>query len=200
MTLEVLLALVTFGFVTSVTPGPNNLMLLSSGLNFGFRRSLPHMLGIGCGFVVMIIAVGLGLGALFTAYPLAHTVLLWVGVAYLLYLAWRIANAGPVEQKAGTARPMTFLEAALFQWVNPKAWVMAVSAATTYVRPATAFSDVLIVGLVFGLINIPSISLWAGFGTAMQRLLTDAGSVRIFNIVMAVLLVLSVLPMVLMGK
>ncbi len=128
-TAELLVAFVLFAFVSSITPGPNNTMLLSSGVNFGFNRTVPHMLGISCGFAVMVLAVGLGLGAVFKAYPLLYTVLRYAGAAYLLYLAYKIATSGPVRDTGGQeGRPMSFLAAAAFQWVNPKAWVMAIGA------------------------------------------------------------------------
>src|SRR5437773_1349241 len=128
MQLDLLAALIAFAFVTSITPGPNNLMLLASGVNFGFRRTLPHMLGVGLGFGFMIMVVGLGLSQLFARYPGSYEALRWAGAAYMLWLAWNIANAGPVGEGESRGRPMTFLQAAGFQWLNPKGWVMAVSA------------------------------------------------------------------------
>ena len=128
-----MLALSAFAFVTSITPGPNNLMLLASGMNYGFARTVPHMLGISVGFGVMCLAVGFGLHELFTRHPVVYEVMKWAGVAYLLYLAWRIATAGVVSDAKGSARgkPLTLWEAAAFQWINPKAWAMAVSAFST---------------------------------------------------------------------
>ena len=148
MQLNTLIAFSIFAFVTSVTPGPNNLMLLASGVNFGFRLSLPHILGISSGFFVMVLTVGLGLAEAFILFPWLYVFLKWVGVAYLLYLAWKIATSKQLEKNTTTesanSRPMTFWSAAAFQWVNPKAWVMAVGAFSTYI-PAT--SGVLIVAL-----------------------------------------------------
>lgn len=156
---DILLALVTFAFVTSITPGPNNLMLLASGLNFGVRRTVPHMLGIGIGFTAMVLAVGLGLSGVFRAAPLLYGALKWVGAAYMLWLAWRIAHSGPVGAGAeARGQPMSFLAAAAFQWVNPKAWVMAVTANATYAA-AGSITGVAIVAGVFGLVNIPSSTL-----------------------------------------
>lgn len=196
MTPDVLLALVAFAFVTSITPGPNNLMLLASGLNFGVRRTVPHMLGIGVGFTVMVMAVGLGLSGVFRAAPVLYEVLKWTGAGYMLWLAWRIAQSGPVNaDPAARGQPMSFLAAAAFQWVNPKAWVMAVSAIATYGTPGSVGSMVLIAG-VFGLVNLPSVSLWAAFGAGLRRLLSDARHVVLFNRTMAALLVLSLWPLV----
>jgi threonine/homoserine/homoserine lactone efflux protein len=129
LTADLLLAFILFAFVSSITPGPNNTMLLSSGVNFGFNRTIPHMLGISCGFALMVLAVGFGLGAVFKAYPILYTVLRYAGAAYLLYLAYKIATSGPAEDgDQSNTRPMSYLSAAAFQWVNPKAWVMAIGA------------------------------------------------------------------------
>ncbi len=196
MSIDLFLALVTFAFVTSVTPGPNNLMLLASGVNFGFRRSIPHMLGIGSGFVLMVVLIGLGLGKLFETYPIIYSGLRYVGGAYMLWLAWKIANAGPVGEGKRVGTPMTFVQAALFQWVNPKAWVMAVTAIATYTMPANYVWSVLLVGLVFGAVNVPSISSWTLFGTALKHVLNEPRYLRIFNVTMALLLVASLAPLV----
>ncbi|MEZ5802577.1 MAG: LysE family translocator [Rhizobiaceae bacterium] len=197
MSTEVFLALLGYAFVTSITPGPNNLMLLASGVNFGFIRTIPHMLGVGIGFFVMLLAVGFGLGAVFTAFPALHLVLKVLGSAYLLYLAWRIATTRSLakEGKAG-AVPMTFLEAAAFQWVNPKAWVMALSAMAIYTNPDRPFLSIWIVAAAFALVNLPSVSSWAGFGTALRGFLSDPVRLKWFNIAMGVLLVLTLWPMV----
>ena len=192
MSVDLFLALLAFAFATSVTPGPNNLMLLASGVNFGFRRSIPHMLGVGLGFGLMVIVIGLGLGAVFETYPVMHRLLAYGGGTYMLWLAWKIATTGPVvgEAKVGS-RPMTFLQAALFQWVNPKAWVMAITAVATYTVASSHAASVLLVGLTFVLVNIPSISVWTLSGVAIRRVLTDPRHLRLFNIGMALLLLVS---------
>ena len=139
MSYDLLLALTLFAFVSSITPGPNNLMLMASGANFGFRRTLPHLLGVGIGFTLMIVLVGVGLVQVFDLYPISHQILKVVSVIYLLWLAWKIANAAPPEgdvQSAGT--PITFIQAALFQWVNPKAWTMALTAISAYTPDSNA--------------------------------------------------------------
>lgn len=198
MSHDLLMALVVFAFVSSITPGPNNMMLLASGVNFGFRRSVPHMLGIGIGFMVLLLATGLGLGQLLERFPVIYTTLKYVGAAYMLWLAWKIANSGPMAdqptQNAGT--PMSFLGAAAFQWVNPKAWVMAVTAMATYTNPNQYLVTVVLVTLIFGAVNIPSVSTWTVFGVGLRRFLTDPKLCRIFNITMALALVASLWPLV----
>lgn len=196
MSPDAFMALVVFAFVSSITPGPNNLMLLTSGVNFGFRRTIPHMLGIGAGFVALLLGVGFGLGALLAAYPQLHLALKVAGGAYLLYLAWRIAMSRSMGEKGeGTARPMSFLEAAAFQWVNPKAWVMAVTAMAIYASPAAPFLSVLLVAVAFGLVNLPCVSSWAGFGMALRGFLADPVRLKWFNIAMGVLLAATLWPM-----
>jgi len=195
-TADLLLAFVLFAFVSSVTPGPNNTMLLSSGVNFGFNRTIPHMLGISCGFAVMVLAVGLGLGAVFKSYPVLYTVLRYAGAAYLLYLAYKIATSGPVKDATDKeARPMSYLGAAAFQWVNPKAWVMAIGAISTYTPINGYFTNVVIIALVFGVVNLPAVSMWAGCGSLLRNVLRDPFWLRIFNGVMAALLVVSLYPL-----
>jgi len=193
MNAELLAAFATFAFVSSITPGPNNLMLLASGANFGIVRTIPHMLGIGIGFTVMIVLVGVGLMQVFDAVPASHTILKTVSVVYLLWLAWKIANAGAPQGGEAQGTPMTFLQAAAFQWVNPKAWTMALTAITIY-APDRSLTAIALVALVFGLINLPSVSTWTLIGQQMQRFLTDAARLRAFNWTMAALLVASLWP------
>lgn len=196
MTYDAVLALSAFALVTSLTPGPNNLMLMASGANFGFRRTVPHMLGIGIGFTVMVVLVGLGLQQVFVTWPVAHTVLKAVSVLYLVWLAWKIARASaPAGQDgAGGGRPFTFLEAAGFQWVNPKAWAMALTAVTVY-APGREVWAVVMVAVIFGAINLPSVSTWTVAGQGIRRVLTNPARLRAFNVTMAGLLVLSLVPM-----
>ena len=196
MTLDLFLALIVFAFVTSVTPGPNNFMLLASGVNFGFWRTVPHMAGIGVGFFSLLLAVGLGLGAFLVAFPALHLALKIAGGAYLLYLAWRIAMSRSLSGPgAAKAKPMTFLEAAAFQWINPKAWVMAVTAMAVYTVPERPFLSVAIVASAFALVNFPSGSVWAGFGVALRGFLADPVRLKWFNIAMGVLLAATLWPM-----
>lgn len=188
--------LVVYAFVTSITPGPNNMMLLASGVNFGLARSVPHILGISIGYGVMVALVGTGLMAVFDAFPVLHDILRWGGAAYLVYLAWRIAHSAPPqagEQRTGR-RPMSFLAAAAFQWLNPKAWIMAVGAITTYLPPQATALAVVALASVLAIVNTPCVFVWAAFGVGLRRFLTKPSQVRVFNIAMAALLVLSLYP------
>lgn len=193
MTLEIFTALAAFAFVTSITPGPNNMMLLASGANFGFMRTIPHMLGVGIGFVIMAILVGAGLMQLFDAWPTSYLILKVLSAAYMLWLAWKIAHSASPEGVAAGAKPMTFLQAALFQWVNPKAWTMALTSITLY-APDRNFLAVLWVAIVFGAINLPTVSLWTILGQKLRLILSNPARLVAFNWTMAVLLVLSLLP------
>ena len=195
MTLDALFALVAFAFVTSVTPGPNNMMLLASGVNFGFRRTVPHMLGIGLGHALMVFLVGLGLAGLFESFPILHRVLKVVSVVYMLWLAWKIATSGAPEGGEAKGKPFTFLQAAGFQWVNPKAWAMALGAVTVY-APDRSLPTMAIVAIAFCAVNMPSVSVWTLAGQALRRWLTDPRRLRAFNWTMAGLLVLSLWPVV----
>lgn len=195
--MDSLLPLAAFALASSITPGPNNLMLLASGVNFGFRRSVPHMMGIGIGFVIMVFVIGFGVGQLLQRHPSIYAALKVASLVYMAWLAWRIATSGPVGDSAGNrpSTPFTFLQAALFQWVNPKAWAMALAATSAYTDPDRYLSSLTVVALVFGAINLPCVSLWAGFGVGLRHWLQNPVRLRMFNITMAVLLLLSFLPM-----
>ena len=194
MTPDLLSGLVLFAFVSSITPGPNNLMLMASGANFGFRRTVPHMLGVAIGFTVMVTVMGAGLAGLFELYPVSYTVLKVVSVVYMLWLAWKIANAAaPEGAPDADARPFTFLQAALFQWVNPKAWAMALTAISAY-SPGHTLGAIALVALVFGAVNLPSVGSWTVIGQQMARLLTNPRRLALFNWTMALLLVASLYP------
>jgi threonine/homoserine/homoserine lactone efflux protein len=198
MPLDTLLSLAAFAFVTSITPGPNNIMLTASGVNFGFRRTIPHVLGISAGFMALLLASGFGLGTLFYAYPPAQVALKVVGILYMLWLAWRVATAGEIGDHEDRARPMSFWEAAVFQWVNPKGLIMALGAMSIYIRPGEV-GDILLVTLVFAAINLPSVGTWAVFGSALRNVLKDPKRIRVFNVIMALLLVTSIVPMMTAG-
>lgn len=193
MNIELLSALALFALVSSVTPGPNNLMLMNSGANFGFRRTLPHLLGVTIGFVIMLVLVGLGVMQLFDVFPLSYQLLKVLCIAYLLYLAYKIAsNKTPVGAENGDTKPFTFVQAALFQWVNPKAWTMALSAVSVY-APSKGIGAIVIVGVIFGLVNLPCVSAWTLLGQKLQICLNRPERLQAFNIFMAILLVASVL-------
>ncbi|PWS37392.1 hypothetical protein DFH01_11155 [Falsiroseomonas bella] len=190
-----LLPLLGFAIAGSVTPGPNVLMVAAGAAGSGVRAVMPHMFGITFGFSAMIALVGLGLAGPLAASPTIHAGLQVVAVLWLLWLAWKIATAPPPGE--GPARPpMNFVQAALFQWVNPKAWMIAGAAIAGYTRPGEALlPQVLTIALVFGAISMPCLLVWAGLGAGARRVLRDARSLRRFNIAMGVLLALSVLPL-----
>ncbi len=194
MQLEILLALVTFAFVASVTPGPNNLMLMASGANFGIRRTMPHFLGIVFGFLIMVVLVGTGLVGIFDRYPLSYDILRGFSIIYLVYLAWKIATSSPGAQAAG-GKPLTALQAALFQWVNPKAWALALTAVTVY-APSQSVAAVASIAIIVGLINMPSIFIWIVLGQKLKVLLAGGRWLRLFNYAMAALLLVSIYPMI----
>jgi len=197
LTPELLAALALFAFVSSITPGPNNTMLMASGANFGFRASIPHMIGVSGGFLLLVVAVGLGLGGLFAAYPELHDVLAIAGGLYLLWLAWKIATSSGLGMGEAGARPQTFLQAAAFQWVNPKAWAMALGAVTAYAPRDGYVTNILVVSVIFTAINLPCVASWTGFGVGLRRFLDRPAVLRAFNLGMALLLVLSLVPVAL---
>ena len=195
MTPDLLLAFVLFAFATAGTPGPNNMMLLASGANFGFRRTILHILGISVGLAMMVVAMGLGLSGLFRAVPVLHDILKWAGAAYMLWLAWKIATATGISDRSAGSRPMSFLQAAGFQWLNPKAWAMALGAVTTYTPEGSGTLAVLVVAGTFMLVGAPCSAAWAGFGQGLRPFLDRPGALRTFNLTMAVLLVASLYPL-----
>ncbi len=194
MPFDLLIGLVTFAAVTCFTPGPNNALLLASGLNFGVRKTIPHVLGVTLGFAFMVLAVALGIGRLFEVWPDIYLALRLAAVAYLLWLAWGIATAGGIEARGGGARPMSFLEACAFQWINPKGWIMAVGASTGYAISGSPLISSTIMAMVFGVTGLASSALWASFGAILHRWLDRPGLVRAFNIILALLLVASLYP------
>lgn len=196
MTYETLLALMTFAFVSSITPGPNNLMVLASGANFGLRRTMPHLLGICLGHAFMVLLIGMGLGQVFETWPVAHMALKVASVAYMGWLAWKIAHSAAPQGAQATGRPFSFLQAAAFQWVNPKAWVMGVTAVTVYADPGGGLYGALLVALAFCATNFPSVTVWAWMGTQVARWLRSPIRLRTFNWTMAALLMASLIPVV----
>ena len=193
MTWDIFTALAAFAFITVITPGPNNLMLMASGANFGFRRTIPHMFGIGLGMPFMVILVGIGIMQVFDAWPVTYTVLKVFSVAYLLFLAWKIANAAPPRTGEVKGKPLTFLQAVAFQWVNPKAWTMVLSAVTLYATGRDLVS-VLLVALAYLVVSSISTTSWTILGQQMRRLLNSPTRLRMFNWAMAGLLVSTLIP------
>lgn len=195
--MDVFFAVLFFAFSSTITLGPNNIMIMSSGVNYGVKASLPHLMGICIGFPLMVLCVGLGFGLVFQQYPWLHWVIKILGILYLFWLAWRIATSTPSSVEAEKRPPLTFFQAALFQWVNGKAWVMASGAIAAFTSlQGSFFFDVSQITAAFLLMSFPCVGLWLVFGALLRPLLAKPLPQRIFNIVMALLLVASVLPVV----
>ncbi len=193
-----LFAFVLFAVATSVTPGPNNIMVAASAANRGARATIPHMLGISVGFGVMVALVGLGLAGPLAASAPLHAALRWIGGAWILWIAWGIARADPAMPLGGgsASRPMGFGAAALFQWVNPKAWILAIVTSTTYTVPGHGLvGQIMLLAVLFALVCLPCTLFWMLLGAGAGRVLRSPAQLRTFNVAMAVLLVLSVLPL-----
>ena len=191
------ISFVIFGVIAAVTPGPNNVMLTTTGLNFGVRRGIPHLLGICIGFPVMLALIGVGFGTLFQLFPVLHEIINVVGIVYLVYLAWKIANAKGSADEANPSRPINFWQAAAFQWINPKAWVMGSSALAAYTSlDDNFFLQVVIICTSFAVITFPCAGAWLVFGAGLQHFLKDPLHRKTFNIIMALLLIASILPVV----
>lgn len=196
MDYHLITALITFAFVSTITPGPNNVMLASSGANFGFSRTIPHMLGIALGASLMIFLVGIGLMQIFDLYPISYSILKTVSIIYLLFLAYKIATTPTVQKDQHNSQPFSFLQAAIFQWVNPKAWTMAITAMSAY-TPSHSIQAILLCAVIFALVNLPSVSFWTLLGQQSRQLLSNPKRLRAFNIVMAGLLIISIYPLLL---
>ena len=195
MSTDLFWGLLIFVVVTLFTPGPNNTMLMASGLNFGFRRGLPHLWGVTLGFGAMVLAIGMGLGAVFEAFPLIYVGLKYGGALYLCYLAWQIATADAGDTQTGASgRPITFLQGAACQWLNPKGWVMAVGAVSAYAAIARFPINMLLIAALFTGLGMFSSATWLGFGTGLKRLLTNQPAQRAVNVAMALLLLASLWP------
>jgi threonine/homoserine/homoserine lactone efflux protein len=196
MSQQLFFAFIVFAAVMFFTPGPNNIMLLSSGLTYGFRPTVPHIVGITVGFAFMVGVVGLGLGTVFIAYPVLQTVLKYAGAAYLIYLAAAIAMSGPPKPDARDdgRGPMTFWGAAMFQWINAKGWVMVIGTITAYAAIAAFPWNIAIQVLLSLMLGTLSCTAWAMFGSALRPVLTSERAVKAFNILMAVLLLASLYP------
>lgn len=193
MDMNVLVSLVAFVTAATITPGPNSIMIMASGVNYGFRKTLPHILGVGVGITIVISLAGVGLGQMLELLPELRLALLIVSSIYLLYFAWKIANAAPSAETAKTGTPLTFLQAALFQWVNPKVWALGMAAVAFYASDFVVL-HVFIVALTFAFVGIVSNSSWAWFGTLLSKFLSKGIRLRIFNIVAALTLVASLYP------
>ncbi len=190
MDFDTVFALAALAVSMTWTPGPNNTMLTASGANFGWRRTVPHAMGVAIGFPVMLVAVALGLGGIFAAEPRIATVLTWIGFAAMLYFAWRIATAD-VARAETRSRPLTFIEASAFQWINPKAWTFAIWVSATYAAGTAALTNIIVAAAVFLLSGLGSSQTWTLFGTVIGRLLGTGWKLRAFNFAMAALLAAS---------
>ncbi|MHB1302677.1 MAG: LysE family translocator [Acidiphilium sp.] len=195
--LTALPSLVLFAISMSGTPGPNNIMVTASAATFGFRRTMPHVLGISAGFPLMVLLVGLGLGSLFIADPRIHVVMKYAGAIYMLWLAARIATARrPTARAPGRSRPLTFIEAALFQWVNPKAWIIAAAAIGTYASlHGDLWVESAVIALIFAIVTLPVVACWSGVGARVGAVLRSDLQFRLFNLGMAILLVVSLVSL-----
>lgn len=195
MIIDNLLPLLLFSFISAVTPGPNNIMIMTSGLNYGIRASLPHCLGICIGFPILVLAIGFGVSIIFNQYPVMYTLIKIAGIGYLFFLSWKIATATNTSNNNQPSKPLTFMQAALFQWLNPKAWVMATSAFATFSQTGSV-AETIIIAMVFFSFTFPSVSIWLFFGSWLQRWLKEPRTFKIFNTCMAALLIFSILPVV----
>ena len=195
--MELILPILLFAISATITPGPNNIMLMASGLNFGIQKSIPHLLGVTIGFPFMVILIGLGFQIVFEKYPLLHEIIKIAGIIYLVYLAWRIATSARQSLEGPKPVPFRFWQAALFQWVNPKAWVMATGAIAAYTSiSADFFNQVLIIALTFMLVGFPCSGSWLVFGSSLKRFLQKPAYQQAFNVTMALLLIISILPVI----
>ncbi len=194
---DIFTALLLFAFASSITPGPNNMMVMASGANFGLRRTLPHWAGVAVGFFGLLLACGLGLGGLFTAYPVLHEILKWAGAVYLVYLAFKIATTRSLStaKNGAAAKPITFMAAVAFQLVNVKAWAMALGATTTYIPVQNYLGNLLVAAMVFLAVNIPCVGMWLTSGVVLKRYLERPVVLRAFNIIMAIMLLTSLFPL-----
>jgi threonine/homoserine/homoserine lactone efflux protein len=191
--IDTVLPLLLFALASTVTPGPNTVMLAASGTAFGFQRTVPHILGISIGFPVMMFALGLGIGEVFTRYPQVHLALKYIGAAYLLYLAWRIAQAGRPAARETGARPLTFVEAGAFQWVNPKAWMISVSAIPAFTTVGgNYYAELGLICAVFTAITFPTSAVWCLFGVGIRRLIRSEETARLVNLGLAALVAASI--------
>ena len=194
------ISLFFFSLIVGITPGPNNIMLMTSGLNFGVKKTIPHSMGVVIGYPLMFILTGIGLSAIFERYPLINEVIRAFSIIYLFYLAYRIANANPMDKTSSRSksnRPLYFIEALLFQWVNPKTWMIATTLISSYLNISMNFYiQVFIIAMVMFVTSCLITATWVLFGKVLQRILTQKKHVKIFNIIMATLLVISILPVV----
>jgi len=191
-----IIPILLFCFSTSITPGPNNIMLMSSGVNYGIKKSVPHLLGINIGFPLMILAIGLGLGSIFAKFPIVYPVIKVLGVSYLLFFAWKVANATAPKAQERWAKPVTFIQAVLFQWVNPKAWIMATGAIASFTSPQRFQTQMFFILGGYMTVGALCMIFWLTLGASLKTFIHNERRIKYFNRAMAVLLVLSLVPMI----
>ncbi len=200
MNYTLLAGFISFSIVSGFTPGPNNLIALATGANFGYRRTLPHVFGVVLGFNVIYFLMGTGLGTLFKVFPIVKEILKWGSLAYLMYLAWKIATSRGIGGSAKpdeNGKPITFFGSVAFQWINVKAWVAAMTLVTAFTDPDAYWTSLVAGGTINLFIAFSSVSTWALFGTLLKQFLSHPVRLRVFNVAMAVLLLISVVPSVL---
>lgn len=195
--MSIVLALILFAFSALATPGPNTLMIMLSSIRFGMKKTFAHYFGVCCGFPIMVIILGMGLKEVFTAYPVIHSIVKYVGAVYMLYLAWKIMRASSqikeIEVGGKSLKPMSFLQAVLFQWANPKAWVIAITAISTYTTiGGSLYGQILLMALIFFVVNIPSLGVWYIGGRVIKKLIKNEKALQYFCVTMGVLLILSI--------
>lgn len=188
------LSYLLFCLVMTSTPGPNNALVMLSGARFGLKKTFPLILGIACGVALQLIAIGLGLNQIFQWFPILQLLFSLIGTAYILWLAWKIATSGPLQMRLEEKPSLGFVQGAMFQWVNPKAWIMSISTIATYFAVNHQFSAILYAALILLLISIPCVGIWAVAGKLLRRLLMQPKFALIFNVTMALALLLAVLP------
>ena len=194
MTASLFYGLLLFSFVSAFTPGPNNLLALASGANVGYRKTLPHIIGVCLGFLIMMVLMGAGLGALFMRYPTIQLILRYAAFTYLLYLAFKIATASGLGRTTGREKPFTVLGAIAFQWLNPKAWIAAITIVTTFTLPQAYWQSLAVASIVDLIMVFSAVSTWALFGKVVNKWLSRPVILHVFNIAMALLLIVSVIP------
>ena len=193
--MEILIPIFIFSASATITPGPNNIMLMTSGMNFGISKSLPHYLGICLGFPMMVILIGLGFGFIFDSFPFIHLFIRIIGITYLLFLSWKIANSSPNSLESYEAKPFSFLQAIAFQWINPKAWVMATGSVAAFTTSSSViFMQILLIAFTFMIAAFPCTGIWLFFGATLKKIFTNPSYQKSFNIIMASLLFLSITP------
>tara|TARA_A100001015_G_scaffold293645_1_gene370474 strand:+ start:2804 stop:3406 length:603 start_codon:yes stop_codon:yes gene_type:complete len=187
--------LLIFAFVSSITPGPNNLMLMTSGVNFGFRATFPHLLGVVVGHALMTVALGMGVSPIIHSTPQIRLVLKILGITYVIFLAWKIFSTSLSDEATDTIKgsPLSFYQAMAFQWINPKAWTLTLTAFTLY-SVVNSLESIMLVTFAFATVNFPCVTAWTLMGVKLGGLLQSSRYLTIFNIAMASLLIMSVLP------